>query len=522
MKNLLAIDQGTTSSRAILFSAEGEVLSVQQRELTLHYPHKGWVEQNAVDIWDDSLWACRAVFEDMPEAAEKIAALGIANQRETTILWNRETGAPIYNAIVWQDRRTAERCAELKAAGHEEMVAAKTGLLLDPYFSATKIAWILDNVDGARVAAEAGELAFGTVDCYLLWKLTGGVQHATDASNASRTMLYNIVAQEWDEALLTLFNIPRSILPEVRDNVADYGVVDEGVLPEAGGLKIGGMAGDQQAALIGQGCFEAGMVKSTYGTGCFALMNIGGTFKRSKNRLLTTVAYRFGGEVCYAIEGAIFVAGAAIQWLRDGLEVIRNAAESEALACSVKDSNGVYFVPAFTGLGAPYWRPEAQACLSGLTRESTKAHIVRAALEAQGYQTLDLMEAMKADGGFDQEASRSEGANGKSEEEASRSEGANGGNKKLEVIRVDGGLVSNEFVCQFLADMLQVRIEVPKVQEATAWGAACLAGLSVGVFASLDDVAGKWEAARVYEAKMPDAERSRLYEGWGAAVGMLL
>jgi glycerol kinase len=482
---LLAIDQGTTSSRAILFSAGGKTLDVAQKELKLHYPHKGWVEQDPEDIWHDTLWACRKV----TEGVETLAAAGITNQRETTIIWDRETGKAVYNAIVWQDRRTADICAQLKEQGHEDMVAGRTGLLLDPYFSATKIAWILDNVEGARERAEAGALAFGTVDCYLLWKLTGGTVHATDITNASRTMLYNIVEQDWDEELLALFNVPKSLLPEVKDNVADFGQIKSELLGQA--LTIGGIAGDQQAALIGQGCFKPGMVKSTYGTGCFALMNIGGDFKPSENRLLTTVAYRLNGDVTYAVEGSIFVAGAAVQWLRDNLGLFKDAAESERLATSVEDNNGVYFVPAFTGLGAPYWQPEAKATITGLSRESNAAHITRAALEAQGYQTLDLMSAMEADSGH-----------------------------MPDVIRADGGLVANEFVCQFLADMLDTPIELPEVTETTAWGAACLAGIHAGVFDGLADI--KWSAHKRYEPKIQPAQREALYAGWTTVIQKLL
>ncbi len=484
-KNLLAIDQGTTSSRAILFSPDGDIIAMRQKELKLHYPQSGWVEQNPDDIWSDTLWACQGVIEE----GGAPAVIGITNQRETTIVWDRESGEAVYNAIVWQDRRTAALCGQLKEQGHEDMVAGKTGLLLDPYFSATKIAWILDNVDGVRARAEKGELAFGTIDTFLLWHLTGGKAHATDATNASRTMLYNIVEQKWDEALLKLFNIPNSLLPEVKDNVADFGSTE--LFGET--LTIGGMAGDQQAALIGQACFEHGMVKSTYGTGCFALMNIGGAFKQSQNRLLTTIGYRLNGKTTYAIEGSIFIAGAALQWLRDGLEVFDDAAESEALATSVTDNGGVYFVPAFTGLGAPYWKPDARAIISGLGRESTKAHITRAALEAQGYQTLDLMDAMRGDSG-----------------------------KEPAVIRADGGLVANEFVCQFLADMLGKPVEIPKVVETTAWGAAALAGIQVGVFDGLEDVAKGWHADRRYEPNMDAQQREALYMGWKEAVAMLM
>lgn len=488
---ILAIDQGTTSSRAILFSKQGNILAVRQKELVLYYPQNGWVEQDARDIWNDTLWACRAVMDDVPDAARAIAGIGITNQRETTILWDRKTGEPVYNAIVWQDRRTADLCARLKAQGHEDMVRSRTGLLLDPYFSGTKIAWVLDNVPGARKRAEVGDIAFGTVDCYLLWKLTGGKVHATDVTNAGRTMLYNIVDQRWDDDLLKLLNIPKAILPAVRDNVTDFGVS----LPEILGRSfvIGGMAGDQQAALIGQACFAEGMVKSTYGTGCFALMNIGPKFKESKNRLLTTPAYRFEGQMTYAVEGSIFVAGAAVQWLRDGLHLFKSAAESEALATSVPDNNGVYMVPAFTGLGAPYWRPDARASITGLTRDSNSAHITRAALEAQAYQTLDLMEAMTADTGY-----------------------------RPDVIRADGGLVANGFVCQFLADMLNRPVDIPIVTETTALGAAYLAGLHVGVYNGLTDITRAWQCERRYSPSMDNAKREALYAGWKKAVERLL
>lgn len=488
---LLAIDQGTTSSRAILFSKAGDIIAVRQKELTLHYPHKGWVEQNAKDIWQDTLWACRAVIGDKPGEAANIASIGITNQRETTILWDRATGEPVYNAIVWQDRRTADLCAKLRAAGKEDMIRAKTGLLLDPYFSATKIAWILDNVAGARTKAEKGELAFGTVDCYLLWRLTGGKVHATDVTNAGRTMIFNIVTQDWDDELLTLFSIPRSLLPAVRDNVGAFGTTQPDLLGKP--YTIGGMAGDQQAALIGQACFTPGMVKSTYGTGCFALMNMGTKFRESQNRLLTTPAYRFNGDIHYAVEGSIFVAGAAIQWLRDGLHMFHNAGESEKLATSVADNNGVYFVPAFTGLGAPYWEPEARATITGLSRESTAAHITRAALEAQAYQTLDLMTAMQADTGT-----------------------------RPDVIRADGGLVANTFVCQFIADILDTKLEVPRVAETTALGAAYCAGLHTGVYNGLDDITAAWQCAHRYSPAMHNMARENLHAGWQRAIKAVL
>jgi glycerol kinase len=484
-QTLLAIDQGTTSSRAILFSREGKILSVKQKELKLYYPNKGWVEQKPDMIWKDTLAVCKGVMK----GAKNVAAIGITNQRETTIVWDRATGKPVYNAIVWQDRRTADFCAKLKKQGHEKKVAAKTGLLLDPYFSATKIAWILDNVKGARKKAEAGKLAFGTVDTWLLWNLTGGRVHATDATNASRTMLFNIVKQEWDKDLLKLFRIPAGMLPKVKDNVANFGKTNLFGKP----LAIGGMAGDQQAALIGQACFKNGMVKSTYGTGCFALINIGNTFRVSKNRLLTTQAYRLNGKSTYAIEGSIFIAGATIQWLRDNLKQFQKSSDSEEIALSVKDNNGVYFVPAFTGLGAPYWEPEAKALITGLSRESSGAHIVRAALEAQGYQTKDLMDAMEKDSG-----------------------------KKLSTIRADGGLVANDFMCKFLSGVIDRPVEIPKVAETTAWGAACLAGLHAGVFKSLDDIARQWKADRRYKPSMNARTRSALYGGWKKAVKQVL
>lgn len=492
-QTILAIDQGTTSSRAILFSRLGEVLNVEQKELELFYPHKGWVEQNPEAIWNDVVECCTQIIQSpmKNKVSQRPVVIGITNQRETTIVWDRKTGKPIYNAIVWQDRRTADLCDSLKEQGHESTVTNKTGLLLDPYFSATKIAWILDNVSGARARAESGELAFGTVDSYLLWKLTDGAVHATDVTNASRTMLYNIVNQTWDEELLSLFNIPVAVLPEVKDNIDLFGNTSTKVLGID--IPIGGMAGDQQAALIGQGCFSPGMAKSTYGTGCFALMNIGQIFKQSKNRLLTTIAYRINGEMTYAIEGSIFVAGAAIQWLRDGLGLFGDASESEGIAQSVTDNNEVYFVPAFTGLGAPYWRPDAKALIMGLSRESNQAHIVRAALEAQAYQTLDLMESMKIDSGY-----------------------------RSEVLRVDGGLVANGFVCQFLADMLNITIELPKVTETTAWGAAVLAGVQVGLFGGVKDVADTWQVEKSFYPKMPESERQRLYMGWKQAIHMLV
>lgn len=483
-QTLLAIDQGTTSTRAIVFSRDGEALSCHQRDLNLFYPRNGWVEQDPFQIWDDTLSVVRACLNDQDD----VAAIGITNQRETTILWDRATGAPLYNAIVWQDRRGADLCARLKADGHDDMIARKTGLLPDSYFSATKLVWLLDNIPGARERAEKGELAFGTVDTWLLWNLTGGKVHATDAANASRTMLFNVVTNDWDADLLRLFDIPASVLPRVCDNACHFGDTAPGLFGRS--YMIGGMAGDQQAALIGQACFQPGMIKSTYGTGCFALMNIGPDFRVSRHRLLTTIGYRLGGRTTYAIEGSIFVAGAAIQWLRDEMKFFAHASDSEALALSVPDSDGVYFVPAFTGLGAPYWDPAARGAIFGLTRDTTPAHITRAALEAQAFQTLDLMDAMVKDGGADPA-----------------------------VIRADGGLVANRFMCQFLADMTARQVEIPRNAETTALGAAFLAGLQAGVYSSLDDIAATWTRSGAFMPAMAAQERDRLYAGWTRAVG---
>ncbi len=490
-KLLLAIDQGTTSSRAILFSKSGEIVGVRQKELELFYPHKGWVEQNPENIWQDVLWACREVIKKAPEGAEQVAAIGITNQRETTIIWDRDTGEPIYNAIVWQDRRTADICEKYREEGVEYLITTKTGLLIDPYFSATKIKWILDNVEGARKKAEEGKLAFGTIDSFLLWKLTGGKVHATDITNASRTMIFNIHSLQWDEELLDLFDIPRSLLPEVKENVADFGITEDGILQQ--NYQIGAMAGDQHAALVGQACFREAMVKATYGTGCFALMNIGRECKISRNRLLTTPAYKIGNDMAYAIEGSIFNAGAGIQWLRDNMGIIDDVAETEKIAMSVDNSNGVYFIPAFTGLGAPYWNAHARAAIVGLTRESNSKHIVRAALEAQAYQTMDLMEAMISDGGYNPS-----------------------------IIRVDGGLVKNGFVCQFLADMLNKPVDVPKVEETTALGAAYLAGLQCGMYDGLYDIEENWHLKKRYENHMQKESRKNHYEGWRSAIEHML
>ena len=485
---LLAIDQGTTSSRAIVFDSHGAIRAVAQRELTQHYPAGGRVEHDPEELWSATL---AVTLEVLAAAGGTVAAIGITNQRETTVVWDRATGAPIHRAVVWQDRRTAERCRALREAGHEPMVSEKTGLLLDPYFSATKLAWILDHVDGARARAAAGDLAFGTMDTFLIWRLTGGAVHATDATNASRTLLFDIHAQVWDDTLLQLFDIPRSVLPDVRDSAADFGTTSPDVLGHA--IPIAGVAGDQQAATFGQACFEPGMVKSTYGTGCFAVMNTGAEAVRSRHRLLTTVAWRLGGEPTFALEGSIFVAGAAVQWLRDGLGVIETAAQTEALAAGLPDSGGVYLVPAFTGLGAPHWDPDARGAIFGLTLDTGPAHLARATIESVCLQTRDLMVAMAADRGAE-----------------------------IDRLRVDGGMAGNALFLQTLADVLGVTVERPWVTETTALGAACLAGLQTGVFHSLDDVRERWGRTAEFTARMPERERDRLVRGWESAVARTL
>jgi glycerol kinase len=486
-RTILAIDQGTTSSRAILFSGEGRRLGQAQKELPQHFPQSGWVEHDAEDIWRDTVAVMRGALDDAGKTVDDVAAIGITNQRETTVIWDRKTGEPIHKAIVWQDRRTAELCQKLRSDGAEELVRQRTGLLLDPYFSGTKIAWLLDNVKGARERAERGELAFGTIDCFLLWRLTGGRVHATDATNAARTLIFDIRKQAWDKELLALLRIPESLLPEVKDSDADFGTTEPDILGKA--VPVGGIAGDQQAATVGQACFEAGMMKSTYGTGCFALFNTGSELVHSQHRLLSTIAYRLGGKTTYALEGSIFVAGAAVQWLRDGLGIIKSAGETEALAKKADTGQRVYLVPAFTGLGAPYWDAEARGALFGLTRATGPAEIARAALEAVCYQTRDLLEAMRADG-------------------------ATG----LEALRVDGGMVANDWMLQMLADILGVAVERPVVAETTALGAAYLAGLNQGLFADLAAVAAQWQCDARFEPRMEAAERDTRYDGWKDAV----
>ncbi|HEX6604190.1 MAG TPA: glycerol kinase GlpK [Sphingomicrobium sp.] len=483
--HILAIDQGTTSTRAIPFDREARPVSSAQRELTQHYPRPGWVEHDPEEIWQSALATAREAIAAVD--ASRIAGIGITNQRETAVVWDRATGEPIYPAIVWQDRRTADACAKLKAEGAEPLVQSKTGLLLDPYFSATKVAWILDNVPGARTRAEKGELAFGTVDSFLLWRLTGGAVHATDITNASRTMVYDIRQQRWDGELCRLFGVPEAILPQVRDNSGMFGLTAPGLFERQ--LPISGMAGDQQAALFGQRCFEPGMVKSTYGTGCFMLLNTGDEAVRSNNRLLTTPAYRIGGSTHYALEGAIFVAGASIKWLRDSLDIIAEASAAEGMARRVPDDHGVYLVPAFVGLGAPHWEPGARGAIHGLTFDCGRDHLVRAALEAVAYQSLDLMGAMAADSGA-----------------ATRS------------MRVDGGMAANDWLCQFLADILAVPVERPANLETTAIGAAFLAGLATGVWAGIEALPGDEAHLSGFEPRMADAERQRRIEGWKDAV----
>ncbi|WP_374382590.1 glycerol kinase GlpK [Dongia sp.] len=485
---ILAIDQGTTSTRAIAFSLKGEPQATAQKELPQIYPADGWVEHDPEEIWRATVKVTKSVLEKV--GAARVAAIGITNQRETAVVWNRKTGKPVHNAIVWQDRRGAPLCKELIADGMEPMIQAKTGLLIDSYFSATKIAWILENVAGAREAADKGELAFGTIDTFLLWRLTGGKAHATDVTNASRTMLCDIHKLAWDDELLALFKVPRSMMPEIRDNAAAFGTTDPREIGVS--LPVTGMAGDQQAALIGQTCFTPGMIKSTYGTGCFALMNTGGKAVLSKNRLLTTVGYRLKGELAYASEGSIFIAGAAVQWLRDGLKLIHQAGETEGLARSVRGTGGVYLVPAFTGLGAPYWDPMARGALLGLTRDTGIAQIVRAALEAVCYQTRDLMSAMTDDTGTD-----------------------------VSSLRVDGGMVRNDWVMQFLADLLNVPIGRPVVVETTALGAAIAAGLGVGIIPDLKAAAANWQQEREFRPEMAADERERLYAGWKTAIGRI-
>ena len=489
---LLAIDQGTTSTRSILFDIEGHEITRHQIELPQIFPYNGWVEHDPEIIWQHVIQVVTHCVEYAGSNKKNIKAIGISNQRETTVVWNKSTGKPIYNAIVWQDRRTVDLCEQLVAKGELEHIQHKTGLLVDPYFSATKLAWILNHVDGARDLAQQGQLAFGTIDSFLLWKLTGGKSHFTDATNAARTMLFNIHSQQWDNKLLKLFDIPSGLLPKVLDNSARFGVTDNTLFGIE--IPITGMAGDQQAAAIGHACLEEGTVKSTYGTGCFMLANTGDKPLASKNRLITTIAYRLDGCISYALEGSIFVAGAAVHWLRDYLNLIGDVSETESIAQSIKNTNGVYLVPAFTGLGAPYWDPDARGALLGLTRDTGIAEIVRAALEASCYQSKDLLNAMIEDG------------------------------LKLEAIqslRVDGGMSRNNWFLQFLADILGVQIARPDCTETSALGAALLAGYGVGLYESPKDFAKVCQQSNYHQPKMQEKERERLYEGWQQAVARI-
>jgi len=490
---ILSIDQGTTSSRALAINVAGQVQRVAQQEFRQIFPDDGWVEHDATEIWDTTLAVCREVLTAC--GADTYAAISITNQRETVVLWERATGRPVHHAIVWQDRRTAEFCADLRAAGHEATIAAKTGLLLDPYFSASKIAWLLDNVPGARARAEAGELACGTIDTWLVWQLTGGASHVTDATNAARTSLYNIHDNQWDKDLLALFNIPAAILPEVKDCAADFGTSDAAVLGVA--LPICGIAGDQQAAAFGQACFTPGMVKSTYGTGCFVLANTGDQPVASGNRLLTTIGYRLNGQTSYALEGSIFMAGAIVQWLRDGLGLLQNAADSEAIVADANPDSRTVLVPAFTGLGAPHWSPDARAAFFNMTRDTMRADIVRAALESVSLQTDDLLRAIGADM-------------------------AAAGLEVPPILRVDGGMVANNWLCQNLADICACPIDRPEMTETTALGAAMLAMLSLGWYDSPAALADGWALDRRFDPAMAQDRRAAKQADWQAALAHIL
>lgn len=482
---ILAIDQGTTSSRAILFNTQGQIEHVAQQEFTQHFPRDGWVEHDPEDIWNSVLQCCKEVLGNT-SGDDHIRGIGITNQRETTLVWDRHSGKAICPAIVWQDRRTSAYCQSIRTPELEQTIQEHTGLLLDPYFSATKLHWILNHIDGASEAAERGDLLFGTVDSWLIWKFTGGKSHVTDATNACRTMLFNIHDQCWDPTLLQQFGIPADMLPDVLDSAADFGTTDASLFGSP--IPIVGVAGDQQAALIGQACFHEGMAKSTYGTGCFLILNTGKQALTSQNRLLTTVAYRLKGEVCYALEGSIFIAGAAIQWLRDGLKLIEHAGDSEPLARNTPLDHGVYLVPAFTGLGAPYWDPEARGAIFGLTRDTGIKEIVTAGLQSVCYQTRDLQQAMSNDG------------------------------QTLDTLRVDGGMVANDWVMQFLADILGTTVDRPVIIETTALGAAYLAGLQTGVFGSLQELESLWQCDQRFKPALDDNQREHFYQGWQNAV----
>ena len=487
-KYVLSIDQGTTSSRGVIFDKNYEIVSIGQKEFTQFFPDSGWVEHDPEEIWMSTLESCHSAIKESKIDPSQIRAVGITNQRETTVVWDKETGKPIYNAIVWQDRRTSDQCQNLKDLGHESLVTKKTGLLLDPYFCATKIAWILDNVSGARQKANEGQLLFGTIDCFLMWRLSNQQIHSTDATNACRTMLYNIHDGCWDEDLLKLFDIPSSMLPKVCDNAADFGKVDESIFGSE--IPITASIGDQPSALVGQACFQPGMVKSTYGTGCFVLINTGYEPVKSNNKLLTTLAFQVNGKTCYALEGSIFVAGAAVQWLRDGLKFIESAQESESLAMQADESQDVYLVPAFVGLGAPYWDPDCRGALFGMTRNTGPAEITKATLESVCYQTSDLLSAIEKDLG----------------------EG------KLSAIRVDGGMAASNWTMQMLSDLVELPVDRPKNLETTALGAAYLAGMQIGFYPSMSDFSDSWQSDSQFNSKMTSDSRERKLAGWKDAV----
>ncbi|UYZ21640.1 glycerol kinase GlpK [Mesobacillus jeotgali] len=487
-KYILSLDQGTTSSRAILFNKAGEIVHVAQKEFTQHFPKPGWVEHNANEIWGSVLAVIASVLSEAGVKPEQIAGIGITNQRETTVVWDKETGVPVYNAIVWQSRQTSGICDELKEKGYNDLFRDKTGLLIDAYFSGTKVKWILDNVEGARQKAEDGRLLFGTIDTWLIWKLSGGSAHVTDYSNASRTLMFNIYDLKWDEELLDILGVPASMLPEVRPSSDIYAnTVTHHFFGQE--IPIAGAAGDQQAALFGQACFEKGMAKNTYGTGCFMLMNTGEKAVKSEHGLLTTLAWGLDGKVEYALEGSIFVAGSAIQWLRDGLRMLKSAKDSEDYATKVESTDGVYVVPAFVGLGTPYWDSDVRGAVFGLTRGTSKEHFVRATLESLAFQTKDVLSAMEADSGIE-----------------------------LKTLRVDGGAVMNNFLMNFQSDVLNVPVERPVVNETTALGAAYLAGLAVGYWESQEEIASQWAIDSSFEPKMSDEDRDQLYSGWKKAV----
>ncbi|MEH6942480.1 glycerol kinase GlpK [Bacillus sp. JJ722] len=487
-KFILSLDQGTTSSRAILFNKKADIVHIAQREFTQHFPEPGWVEHNAQEIWGSILAVIASVLTESGVQPAQIAGIGITNQRETAVVWDKHTGKPVYHAIVWQSRQTQDICNELKEQGYEDTIREKTGLLIDPYFSGTKVKWILDHVEGVRERAEKGDLLFGTIDSWIIWKLSGGKAHVTDYSNAARTLMYNIYDLKWDEELLNILNIPATMLPEVRPSSEIYAnTVSHHFFGQE--VPIAGAAGDQQAALFGQACFEDGMAKNTYGTGCFMLMNTGEKAVKSQNGLLTTIAWGINGKVEYALEGSIFVAGSAIQWLRDGLRMLKDAKDSEMYASRVESTEGVYVVPAFVGLGTPYWDSEVRGAIFGLTRGTSKEHFVRATLESLAYQTRDVLSAMEADSGI-----------------------------SLKKLRVDGGAVKNNFLMRFQSDMLGVPVERPVINETTALGAAYLAGIAVGYWDGIESIAQKWQLDQEYHATLPEAEREELYRGWQKAV----